>query len=161
MISTIALASDAEHAQTDIIQRTVNFLLFVGLVWYLVAEPVQLYFAKRSQSIADEMQKVQDKLKESINLKKEALHKINEAERFAEDLAVSAKKENKILNDNIMAQCEVDLDIIGKHQVSVIDFERRRMIREVVETTLSEILEQSNEEFDKKAMTNVILKKVA
>jgi F-type H+-transporting ATPase subunit b len=161
MISTIALASGAEHAQTDIMQRTVNFLLFVGLVWYLVAEPVQLYFAKRSQGIADDMQKIQDKLKESINLKKEALNKINEAERFAEDLVVSAKKENKILNDNIIAQCEVDLEILGKHQVSVIDFEQRRMVRQVVENTLSEILKQSNEDFDKKAMANVILKKVA
>ena len=161
MISTIALASSAEHAQTDIIQRTVNFLLFVGLVWYLVAEPVKSYFAGRSQNIADEMQKVQDKLKASVNLKKEALAKIDEAEKFVEHLTVSGKKENKMLNDNIMAQCDLDLETLVNHQIHVMDFEQRKAISEVVENTLAEVLEQSNKDFDKKAMVNVILKKVA
>lgn len=161
MISTIALASDAEHASTDIVQRTVNFLLFAGLVWYLVAEPIKSFFAGRSQGIADELQKVQDKLKESVDLKKEALAKVTQAEKFAQDLAVSSKKENKVLNDNIMAQCDVDLETLGKQQTTLMDFEQRRMVREVVEETLQEVLTQSDDSFDKEAMANVILKKVA
>ena len=161
MISTYALASDAEHAGTDIVQRTVNFALFAGLIWYLIAEPAKNYFAGRSQGIADEMQKVQDKLNESISLKKDALAKISDAEKFAEELAVSSKKENKILNDNIMTQCNVELEILAKGQVSLMDFEQRKMVRSVVEETLSEVLSQSSDSFDKEAMANVILKKVA
>jgi len=160
-ISTFALASDAEHAGTDIVQRTVNFVLFAGLIWYLIAEPVKSYFAGRSQAIADELQKVQDKLNESITLKKEALSKISDAEKFAEELMISSKKENKILNDNIMTQCNVELEILVKQQESLVNFEQRRMVRSVVEETLSEVLEQSSEGFDKEAMANVILKKVA
>jgi len=160
-MSTIALASSAEHAGTDIVQRTVNFLLFAGLVWYLVAEPIKSYFAGRSQGIADEMQKVQDKLKESITLKKEAQSKITDAEKFAQDLVVSSKKENKILNDNIMTQCDVDLEILVKQQSTLMDFEQRKMVRNVVEDTLEEVLTQSSDGFDKEAMANVILKKVA
>ena len=161
MISTYALASDAEHAGTDIVQRTVNFVLFAGLIWYLVAEPAKEYFAARSQGIADEMQKVQDKLNETIALKKDALTKISDAEKFAEELAVTSKKENKILNDNIMSQCDVDLEILAKGQVSLMEFEQRKMIRTVVEETLNDVLVQSDESFDKEAMANVILKKVA
>jgi F-type H+-transporting ATPase subunit b len=161
MISTYALASDAEHAGTDIVQRTVNFVLFAGLVWYLVAEPVKSYFAARSQGISSELQKVQDKLNESITLKKDALVKISDAEKFAEDLVVSSKKENKILNDNIMNQCNVDLETLSKQQVSLMEFEQRKMVRSVVEETLSEVLSQSSESFDKETMANVILKKVA
>jgi len=161
MISTIALASDAEHAGTDIVQRTVNFLLFAGLVWYLVAEPIKNFFAGRSQDIANEMQKVQDKLKESVDLKKAAQSKITDAEKFAEDLVVVSKKENKILNDNIMSQCEVDLENLSKQQNTAMDFEQRKMVRSVVEDTLDEVLSQSSDGFDKEAMANVILKKVA
>ena len=163
MISTIALASsgNAEDTGTDIVQRTVNFLLFAGLIWYLVAEPVKNFFAARSQEIADEMQKVQDRLKESATLKKDAQAKITDAEKFAEELAVSSKKENKILNDNIIAQCDVDLEILSKQQATLMDFEQRKMIRNVVEETLSEVLSQSSDSFDKEAMANVILKKVA
>lgn len=163
MISTITLASggDTGHAGTDIVQRTVNFLLFAGLVWYLVAEPAKNYFASRSQAIADEMKKVQDRLKETETLKKEALTKIANAQKFAKELAVSSKKENKILNDNIMIQCDADLETLVKQQAVLMDFEKRKMVRNVVESTLEEVLTQSSDSFDKKAMADVILKKVA
>ena len=161
-ISTYALASSgAEGAGTDIVQRTVNFLLFAGLVWYLVAEPAKNFFAARSQGIADELQKVQDKLNESIALKKEALSKISDAQKFAEELVTTSKKENKIVNDNIMLQCDSDLEIIAKQNSSLMEFEQRKMVRTVVEDVLSEVLSQSSDSFDKEAMANVILKKVA
>ena len=163
MISTYALASggNAGHAETDIVQRTVNFLLFAGVVWYLVAEPVKNYFASRSQSIADEMKKVQDKLKETVSLKKEALAKISAAEKFADDLVVSSKKENKLINDSIMTQCDSDIETLIKQQAVLVEFEQRKMVRSVVENTLKEVLAQSDDSFDKEAMANVILKKVA
>jgi F-type H+-transporting ATPase subunit b len=160
-ISTVALASDSGNAGTDIVQRTVNFLLFAGLIWYLVAEPVKNYFNLRSQGISDELKKVQDKLNETVALKKEALAKISEAEKFADELAVSSKKENKILNDNIMAQCEVELATLAKQHSSLTQFEQRKMVRNVVEDVLNEVLSQSGNSFDKEAMANVILKKVA
>jgi F-type H+-transporting ATPase subunit b len=162
MISTYALASgDAEHAGTDIVQRTVNFALFAGLIWYLIAEPVKSYFTGRSQAIAGELQKVQDKLNESISLKKEALAKISEAEKFAEELAVSSKKENKIINDNMMMQCDAELETLIKQNIALKEFEQRRMVRSVVEEILDEVLSQSGDDFNKEAMANVILKKVA
>jgi F-type H+-transporting ATPase subunit b len=163
MISTYALASSgsAEHADTDILQRTVNFVIFAALIWYLIAEPVKNYFVGRSKGIADELKKVQEKLNESILNKKEALAKISEAEKFAEALKVSSKKENKILNDKIMLQCETDLEILSKHQVSLKKFEERKMVRQVVEDVLDKVLSQSSKTFDKESMASVILKKVA
>ena len=160
-ISTIALASDAGNGGTDIVQRTVNFLLFAGLIWYLIAEPVKNYFASRSQSIADDLKKVQDKLNETIALKKDALAKISEAEKFAEDLAISSKKENKIINDNMMVQCDAELETLTKQQASSSEFAQRKMVRNVVEDIIDEVLAQSSDSFDKEAMANVILKKVA
>ena len=160
MVSSIAFASEAGYG-TDIVQRTVNFLLFAGLIWYLVAEPAKNYFASRSNDIADELNKVQDKLKESVELKKEALAKISEAEKFADELAATSKKENKILNDSIMAQCETDLEVLAKQHETKKDFDTRGMVAEVVEEVVTETLNQSSELFDRKAMANVILKKVA
>lgn len=136
-------------------------MIFAGLIWYLVAEPVKNYFTSRSQSIADELKKVQDKLNESIALKKEALAKISDAEKYAENLAALSKKENKILNDNIMSQCESELENLSKQNKSLMDFEQRKMIRTVVEEVVENVLSGSFESFDKEAMANVILKKVA
>ncbi len=161
MISTYALASETGHGETDIVYRTVNFLLFAGVVWYLVGEPAKNYFASRSQAIADELKKVQEKLDESIALKKEALAKISDAEKFAEDLVISSKKENKIINDNIMSQCEIDLEILIKQEVSSKNFAQRNMVQDVVSNILKETLAQSSNDLDKEAMANIILKKVA
>jgi len=160
MLSTFALASGHEGG-TDIVQRTVNFLLFAGLVWYLVAEPAKSFFASRSKGIADELKSVQDKLNQSVTLKKEALAKISEAEKFAEELAISSKKENKLINDSIMAQCEVELENLVKQDAAVKEFEQRKMVRQVVEDILAKTLSQSSDSFDTEAMANVILKKVA
>jgi len=160
MMSTYALASGGDGG-TDIIQRTVNFLLFAGLVWYLVAEPAKNFFASRSQGIADELKSVQAKLNESVLLKKEAFAKISDAEKFAEELAISSKKENKIINDSIMAQCEIELENLVKQDASIKDFEQRKMVRKVVEDILAKTLNQTSNSFDKEAMANVILRKVA
>jgi len=158
MISTAALASEGG---TDIVQRTVNFLLFAGLIWYLVGEPVKNFFASRSQGIADELNKVQEKLTESVNKKKEALKKITDAEKFAEELLETAKKESKILNDTILNQCEVEIENLEKQFAMKKEFEQRNMVREVVEEVVSATLDQSSDIFDRDAMANVILKKVA
>ncbi|MBN2817225.1 MAG: F0F1 ATP synthase subunit B [Campylobacterales bacterium] len=160
-ISTFALASEAGHSETDIVQRTINFLLFAGLVWYLVGEPVKAFFASRSQAISDELKKVQERLDESIAQKKEALAKISEAEKFAEELAASSKKENKIINDTIMTQCDNELEALVRQNRSLKEFEQRKMVRGVVESVLAETLSQSADSFDKETMTNIILKKVA
>ncbi len=160
-MSTFALASGGEGGSTDIIQRTVNFLLFAGLLWYLLAEPIKNYFNARTEGISDELKKVQDKLSETISLKKDALAKISDAEKFADELATNAKKENKIINDNMMVQCDVELETLNKQHASLIEFEQRKMVRTVVEDVLSEVLSKSSDSFDKEAMANVILKKVA
>ena len=160
-MSTFALASSAENTGTDIVQRTVNFLLFAALVWYLVAEPVKGFFKARSEKISDELKKVQDKLTETITLKKDALAKISDAEKFAEELTLAAKKENKMINDNMMLQCKVELGTLTKQHTVLKEFEQRKMLRNVVEDILDEVLSQSNDSFDKEAMANVILKKVA
>lgn len=160
-MTTFALASEAEHGGSDIVQRTVNFILFAGLVWYLVADPIKNFFTSRSQSIADDLEKVQARLKESAALKQEAEEKVVEAEKIAQELIASAKKESKILNDNVMNQCDVELEALVKQHASKMDFEKRAMVRGVVEDILQETLSQSADGFDKEAMANVILKKVA
>jgi F-type H+-transporting ATPase subunit b len=161
-ITSFAFASSgaAEHG-TDIVQRTVNFILFAGLLWYLLAKPVKEFFTGRSESISNELQAVQNKLNESVERKKEALAKVSEAEKQAADILEAMKKESKILNDSIMAQCEQDLETLEKAHESKLELEERKMINSVVTEVLEEVIAQSSEEFNKDAMVNVILKKVA
>jgi len=164
MIAVVTFAS--EHApvaevETDIIQRTVNFLIFAGIVYYLIAEPVKAYFTGRTQGIADELEKVQNRLKESKAAKEAANAKIDEAKTLAEEIMSSCKKENVIINEKMAAQLEFDLSNLEKQQSDVMELDKRQMVRQVVEEVLADALSQDNSGLDKDAFAEIILKKVA
>jgi F-type H+-transporting ATPase subunit b len=162
LLSAYLFGSDAgAEGSTDIVQRTINFLIFAGILFYILAEPVKNYFSGRSNGIAEELEKVQERLSESKRLKELAEQKIDEALRFASELAESSKKENKILSDKILFQCEQDLEIISKQNSALMELDKRKMVREVVSEVMNDVMDKSNDALGKEAMTDILKKKVA
>ena len=162
MVTGVAFASGgAGTGETDIIQRAVNFAIFAGILYYLLAEPMKAYFSGRSKQIADELEKVQERLRDSKRAREAAEQKIEDAKKFAEDLMTTAKKENKILNERIMQQCEADLENITKQNAGLMGLEQRKMVREVVDAVMDDVLAEESAGFDKEMMAQIILKKVA
>jgi len=164
MMAVLALASDhaaAAEVETDIVQRTVNFLIFVGIIYYLIAEHVKTFFTGRTQGIAEELEKVQDRLKESKAAKEAANAKIDEAKKLAEDIMSSCKKENVIINDKMASQLTFDLSNLEKQQDDLMDLDKRQMVRDLVEEVLSDALTQDDSVLDKSTFADIILKKVA
>jgi F-type H+-transporting ATPase subunit b len=160
-ITFAAEHAEASGTETDIIQRTVNFLIFAGIVYYLIADPVKAYFTGRTQGIADELEKVQNRLKETKAAKEAANSSIEEAKILAEEIMSNCKKENKIINEKMAAQLEFELSNFEKQQNDIISLEKRQMVRTVVEEVLSEALSQDNAGLDKESFADIILKKVA
>lgn len=162
LLGAYLFGSDAAHeGSTDIVQRTVNFLIFAGILVYVLAEPVKNYFTGRSTGIAAELERVQERLRESKRLKEAAESKIDEAERFASELSEHSKKENKLLSDKIMTQCENDLEIIQKQGNALMELEKRKMVRETVSEVMNDVMNGSGAALDNKAMTEILKKKVA
>lgn len=162
MLSAYLFGSDAAaEGSTDIVQRTVNFLIFAGILFYILAEPVKNYFSGRTAGIAEELEKVQERLRDSKRLKELAEQKVEEANRFAIELAESSKKENKILSDKIMTQCEQELEIIGKQNGALMELDKRKMVREVVAEVMNDVMNSSNDALGKEAMAEILKKKVA
>jgi F-type H+-transporting ATPase subunit b len=162
MLSTYLFGSDAAaEGSTDIVQRTVNFLIFAGILYYILAEPIKNYFGGRSAGIASELDKVQERLKESKNIKEAAEHKIEEAERFVNELNEVTKKECKILSDRVMTQCDQDLDVMQKQSDSLMALEKRQMVRNVVNEVMGDVMSASDASMDSNAMTDILKKKVA
>jgi len=164
LIAAVTFASEQVEAtgtETDIIQRTVNFLIFAGIIYYLIAEPVKGFFTGRTQGIADELEKVQTRLKESKEAKESANAKIEEAKILAKEIMSSCKKENVIINEKMAAQLEFDLSNLEKQKNDIMELEKRQMVRDVVEEVLAEALNQDKSVLDKDTFADIILKKVA
>ena len=70
MVTSVALASSGEAAHggghgisptkiTDFIWRTVNFLVFAGVLIYLLSKPTKAFFAKRSADISTSLEELE------------------------------------------------------------------------------------------------------
>lgn len=163
LLGTAALfaSSGAEHGGTDIVPRTVNFLIFAGILWYLLAAPVKSFFTGRSQEIADRLNSVQEKLRESKELKEAAAASVEEAKVFATELQASTEKEKEILKKQIVKQCESELAVLDKQMEDKKTLAGRSMVREVVESVMGDVMAKSGAAFDKEKMAEIIMKKVA
>ncbi|MDP3464350.1 MAG: F0F1 ATP synthase subunit B [Sulfuricurvum sp.] len=151
----------AAEGSTDIVQRTVNFLIFAGILYYLLAEPIKNYFGGRSAGIAGELEKVQERLRESKRLKESAELKIDEANRFVSELGEITKRECKILSDKITAQCDQDIEVMQKQNNALMELEQRQMVRNVVNDVMSEVMSASDAAMGSDAMVDILKKKVA
>jgi F-type H+-transporting ATPase subunit b len=162
MLSAYLFGSEAAaEGSTDIVQRTVNFLVFAGILYYILAEPVKNYFGGRSAGIASELEKVQERLRESKHLKDAAEQKIEEATRFANELAEITKKECKILSDKVLAQCDQDMEVMQKQSQALMDLEKRQMVRSVVNEVMGDVMSASDASMGNEAMIDILKKKVA
>ena len=162
MLGVYLFGSDTAHeSSTDIVQRTVNFLIFAGILYYLLAEPLKNYFGGRTTGIAGELEKVQERLRESKRLKESAELKIDEANRFVTELVESTKKECKILGDKVLAQYEQDIDVMQKQSNSLMELEKRQMVRNVVNDVMNEVMLASDTAMGSDAMVEILKKKVA
>ena len=104
------LASDA-NVETDILQRTVNFIIFVGILYYLLAQKAKDFFTERTASIQSELDKVQDVLKESEAKIENAKVELENAKKLANEIVESANADINSIKTSI--EQNIDFEIAG------------------------------------------------
>lgn len=151
----------SSEANYDITERTFNFLLFAGLLYYLVANPAKEMYNQRIKGIADELDGVQKKLKASKEKKEEAKRKLEEARANSANIAQTAKKEAEILSKKILANKDEEIKSLEKLFEDAKEIEQRKMTRSVVKEVIDEIFESESAEINSDELLNIVLKKVA
>lgn len=165
IFTLLMLASSAAFAssggETDIVARTINFVIFAGGMYYLIGDKVKAFFVDRSESIQSDLKKVQDRVAETKLAKQAGEKKVEEAKRIAADFLATSKKEGVLLNEKINEQMLLDLKALESQQEALIKFEQREMVSTVVEDLMSDILSDENIPLDNEVITEIMLKKVA
>ncbi len=161
-IPALLLASGgAAEGGTDIIPRAVNFAIFAAIMYYLLAEPAKTAFLARKQGIADRLNSIQDKLKESNSAKEKAQRKVEEAKANAKSLIETSKKEAQLLSEKIANETKVELKNLEKAFNEKTEIERRKMTREVVNSVLDQMFDGETIALDKEELVTIVMKKVA
>lgn len=157
----LLFASEVNIADTDIIERTINFAIFVVILWYLSANKIKQALKDRQKSIANQLNAVQDKLSQSRLKKEEALKALEETKQKAQEIILNAKKEAEIIASNINKQCATDIEIINRNHQERIEFEQKRMKKIVINDVIGELLSNNNMQLSKNDYIDILFKRVA
>lgn len=157
----VAFGAEVSIENSDFVMRCVNFAIFVAILWWLLAKRVKNMLQERRDSIAKQLNAVQDKLAESNAKKVEKLKELEQSKKLARDIVDNAKKEAEILTSNIHNQCKKDMEILQKTYIERLNFEQKRIKQSVVSEVLDEILSDKFIALDKKKIVEILTKRVA
>lgn len=163
LLSGSLLFASSGHAEggTDIVPRTINFLIFVAILYYLAAEPIKNFFKNRSATIAAQLEEVQVKLKQAKEDKQKAEAELAKAKELAQEITETVKKEIELLTAELKKQGEQEVATLEKSFEENIELEKRKRVRTIVKEVLEEMLDDKTLEIDKEKFVNLIVKKVA
>ena len=157
----VALFANEGAVETDIVQRTVNFIIFAGILWYILADKIKAFSAERSLSIQAELDKVQDTLKASQEKIKDAQKKLEEAKKIATEIVEGAKADIDSVKQKVAAAVESDIANLNKNLDEMMKVETSKAKKEVVNEVLEELLSSENIKLTQNELVNIVLKKVA
>ncbi len=160
-LPAILAASGEASGPTDIFPRTINFLIFASILYYLVAGAAKEFYFGRKGSIAQKLDSIQMKLKESNGKKEEAQQKVEEAKANVRALVETAKKEAVLIAEKVAADAVTEMENLEKSLQDKIIIEERRMQRFVVNEILDELFKEGSIALDHNEMIKIINEKVA
>ena len=162
-LAPLALLASSEGAETnyDIVQRTVNFIIFAGILWYLLADKIKAFFADRTTSIQAELDKVEDTLKASQEKVDDAAKKLEEAKTLAAEIVETAKSDIDSVKQKVIDSVEAEIANLDKSFDDKIKVETSKAKRQIVSEVLDELLSSENVSLTQDELVNIVIKKVA
>lgn len=161
LLVPVLVMANTGSGETDIVPRTINFAIFAAILYYLVAKPAKAFYKGRIAGIADKLNSIQVKVKQSIGAKESAQAKVEEAKAIAKSLIETAKKEAVLLSEKIIKDTKFELQNLDKSFNEKTEIERRKMTREVVNSVLDEVFNKDTISLDKEELVKIVMKKVA
>ncbi|SFV71085.1 ATP synthase F0 sector subunit b [hydrothermal vent metagenome] len=165
-VPSLVLASGGEHhsvtmLESDFKYRILNFAIFAGLVYYLVANPIKAFFVGRREDIANQLAEIEEKLKASKNERVLAEENLVKASKKAEELIVDAGKEAKLLSSAIAEKNENSLTLLEKHAKEKQEVEVKKATKATIDAILNSGFDNSDINVDEAKVVSLISKKVA
>lgn len=145
----------------DIIPRTINFLIFVAILYYFVATPFKNFYKSRIIKISSRLDEIQKKLLESKAKELEMMKKLEDAKASATAALLTAKKEAEILVQETKKETQNELALLEKHFEEQKDYELRKMEKEVISKILNDIFNDKDVQLNQNQIIDIMMKKVS
>lgn len=163
-LPTLLLANGEHHVtmmDSDFKYRVLNFTIFAGLVYYLVANPIKAFFSGRSENISNQLVEIEEKLNASKNERRLAEENVAKAENRAKEIISDAEKESKLLASAIIEKSENTLSLLEKQLEEKQEVEVKKATKETINAVLNDGFDNSDINIDETKVVSLISKKVA
>ncbi|GAA8771547.1 F0F1 ATP synthase subunit B [Helicobacter pylori] len=149
-------ATGLDISQTDIIERSLNFLLFVGILWYFLAKKLRSFLRSKSLEISKRLEEIQAQLKVSKENKKKLLKELEQAKEKAELIISDANKEAYTITQKYELQTKMDVENLIKNSKALMDLEVKKIKRELVESVFKDLRESKKVSFNVRDCVNIL-----
>ncbi|WP_033773211.1 F0F1 ATP synthase subunit B [Helicobacter pylori] len=149
-------AMELDISQTDIIERSLNFLLFVGILWYFLAKKLRSFLHAKSLEISKRLEEIQAQLKVSKENKKKLLKELEQAKEKAELIISDANKEAYTITQKYELQTKMDVENLIKNSKALMDLEVKKIKRELVESVFKDLRESKKVSFSSQDCVNIL-----
>ncbi len=149
-------ATGLDISQTDIIERSLNFLLFAGILWYFLAKKLRSFLRSKSLEISKRLEEIQSQLKVSKENKKKLLKELEQAKEKAELIISDANKEAYTITQKYELQTKMDVENLIKNSKALMDLEVKKIKRELVESVFKDLRESKKVPFNAQDCVNIL-----
>ncbi|WP_260320498.1 hypothetical protein [Helicobacter gastrocanis] len=154
-------ASAAPLGHTDIVMRILNFILFMGILWYLTGNAFKNILATRRAKISKSLEQLQEERQAAKEEKEKALKALEEAKAQATQIVSNAKQEAYLLAQKYDQQSKATIEKLIKAHQAMQEKESERMQAEAIAEVLNDLFEGAKAEFNTPTYMHLIHNKVA
>ncbi|WP_300859724.1 F0F1 ATP synthase subunit B [uncultured Helicobacter sp.] len=155
------LLASVSIEQSDFVERVINFVIFIAILWYFAFDPIKGIFINRKNAIAARLQEAQDNLQKAKQEKEAALKALEESKEKAKDIITAAKQEAYLVEQKYNEQIKKDIETLKYALELNIEFEQRKAIQESVNKLLNELIKSNDIALNKEEYINIITKRIS
>lgn len=138
MTGVFLFSADVSLWQSDFIERTINFVIFIAILWYLSASKIRMIFTQRRRKIEQAFEKIQSQEKELKKIKETKEASILEAKNKANEIISDAKKEAFVIAQSFDMRLKQDVKTLGNTFDAMLEREKKQIIQEEIERIVQE-----------------------
>lgn len=147
-------------SESDIFPRTINFIIFAVMMYFLLAKHIKKLYNNRIENIKNRLVSIEKSLDEAKKNKENAIKRIEIANNEADKLILLAKEQATKLSENILKDAENEINSIKKAYEEQKIFEENKAKVEVVNEILEELL-NSNINLKQSDLLEIVSRKVS
>ena len=147
--------------ENDFVPRIFNFLIFAGLTYYLIAEPIKSFFVNRREAIASQLSEIENRLQKAKEDRKSAEQALQESKRKAEEILKDAQNEVELLKEQYAKMSEKEIEILVKQFEEKRELEERRVKKELISSLLDENISTDDIPVTGKKIVEIVSRKAA